>query len=368
MTPVVPPPPGVSVAQPIAREIVDFEEFTGRLQAVSEVEVRARVRGFLMNVAFTEGAEVKEGDVLCEIDPRPFQADVEAAQGKVAQWEAKLTRAIADVERNQRLLPKGAASQKDLDTAIADRGEARAAIQTAQGELDRAKLDLEFTKITAPIGGRIGRALVTKGNLVTPGDTLLATIVSQDPIYVYFDVDERAFLAYQKTGGGTDRPTNVKDAKIKVSLGLASEDGLPHEGQLDFADNRVDPTTGTIRVRAVFSNANRAFTPGLFARLRVPVGDKYQALLVPERAIGTDQGQKYVLAVTDKNVVEYRPVKLGPLRDDLRVIQSGLAPGDTIIVAGLQRARPGATVTPQRTEAPPAKTASASAPEPAAAD
>jgi RND family efflux transporter MFP subunit len=359
VAPVVPPPPGVSVAQPIAGEIVDYEEFTGRLQAVSEVEVRARVRGFVVNIAFTDGTEVKEGDVLCEIDPRPFQADVEAAQGKVAQWQAKLARAESDVERTQRLLPKGAASQKDLDNAIADRGEARAAIQTAQGELDRAKLDLEFTKVTAPIGGRIGRALVTKGNLVTPGDTLLATIVSQDPIYVYFDVDERAFLAYQKTGGGADRQTNVKDANIKVSLGLASEDGLPHEGRIDFADNRVDPSTGTIRLRAVFPNTNRVFTPGLFARVRVPLGDKYQALLVPERAIGTDQGQKYVLAVNDKNVVEYRAVKLGRLRDDLRVIQSGLAPGDTIIVAGLQRARPGATVTPQRAEASPPNPAAA---------
>lgn len=351
------PPPQVSVSAPLQREVVDFNEYTGRMAAVEEVEVRARVRGYVVKVNFTEGAEVKQGDVLFEIDPRPFQAELDAAKGQVAQWEAKLARAEADVVRNERLLPKGAASQKDLDTAVAERGEARAAIQSARAAVERAALDVEFTKVTAPIGGRVSRAYVTKGNLVNAGGgeaTLLTSIVAMDPIYAYFDIDERALLQYQQAAreqaGGSGQPANVRTAKISVQLGLAAESGFPHEGVIDFADNQVDPQTGTIRVRAVFANANRIFTPGLFARVRVPVGDKYPAVLVPDRAIGTDQGQKYLLAVNDKNVVEYRAVKLGRLHDGLRVIQEGIKPGELVIVNGIQRARPGLTVTPERTE------------------
>ena len=352
------PPPSVSVAAPVEREVTDFDEYTGRITAVEEVEVRARVRGYLVKINFTEGAEVKEGDVLFEIDPRPFQAELDAAKGQVAQWEAKLARAEADVARYERLLPKGAASQKDLDAAIADRGEARAAIQSALAAVKRAALDVEFSKVTAPIGGRVGRASVTKGNLVnaSAGEaTLLTKIVSYNPIYVYFDIDERALVQYQqaarKQAGGSDRLSSVREAKIPVQLGLAAEPGFPHVGTVDFANNQVNPQTGTIQVRGVFANPNHLFTPGLFARVRVPVGDKYQAVMVPERAIGTDQGQKYLLAVNDKNVVEYRAVKLGRLHDSLRVIQEGLKPGELIIVNGIQRARPGLTVTPQRVEA-----------------
>jgi RND family efflux transporter MFP subunit len=361
------PPPAVSVAPPLEREVLDSDEYTGHIAAVEEVEVRSRVRGYLVKVNFTEGAEVKQGDVLFEIDPRPFQADLDAAKGKVAQWEAKLARAEADVTRYQRLLPKGAASQKDLDQAVADRGEARAAIQSARAEVERAALDVEFAKVTAPIGGRVSRANVTKGNLISGTETTpLTTIVSMHPIYVYFNIDERALLQYQqaarKQAGGSQQPANVKDAKIPVSLGLAGEAGFPHEGVIDFANNQVDSQTGTIQVRGVFANANRTLTPGLFARVRVPVGDKYQAMLVPERAIGTDQGQKYLLAVNDKNVVEYRAVKLGRLFDNLRVIQEGVKPGDLVIVNGIQRARPGLTVTPQRTEGATPGTAAVVAP------
>ena len=352
------PPPSVSVAAPVEREVTDFDEYTGRITAVEEVEVRARVRGYLVKINFIEGALVKEGDVLFEIDPRPFQADLDAAKGQVAQWEAKLARAEADRSRYERLLPKGAASQKDLDQAIADRGEALAAIQSTRAAVDRAALELEFTKITAPISGQVGRANVTKGNLVnaSAGEaTLLTKIVSYNPIYVYFDIDERSLVQYQqavrKQAGGSERISNVREAKIPVQLGLAGESGFPHEGVVDFANNQVNPQTGTILVRGVVANPTRLFTPGLFARVRVPVGNKYQAVMVPERAIGTDQGQKYLLAVNDKNVVEYRAVKLGRLHDSLRVIQEGLKPGELIIVNGIQRARPGLTVTPQRVEA-----------------
>ena len=363
------PPPSVSVAAPIEREVVDFDEYTGRITAVEEVEVRARVRGYLVNINFTEGAEVKEGDVLFVIDPRPFEADLDAAKGQVAQWEAKLARAEADVARYQRLLPKGAASQKDLDSAISDRGEARAAIQSALAAVKRAALDVEFSKVTAPVSGRVSRASVTRGNLVNAGGgeaTLLTKIVSYNPIYVYFDIDERALVQYQqaarKRAGGSERIANVKEAKIPVQLGLAGESGFPHEGVVDFANNQVNSQTGTIQVRGVFANANRIFTPGLFARVRVPTGDKYQAVMVPERAIGTDQGQKYLLTVNDKNVVEYRAVTLGRLHDSLRVIQEGVKPGELVIVNGIQRARPGLTVTPQRVEAATLGTATAAAP------
>ncbi|MBI3800432.1 MAG: efflux RND transporter periplasmic adaptor subunit [Deltaproteobacteria bacterium] len=362
------------MAPPLEREVLDYDEYTGHIAAVEEVAVRSRVRGYLVKVNFTEGAEIKQGDVLFEIDPRPFQADLDAAKGKVAQWEAKLTRAEADVTRYERLLPKGAASQKDLDTAIADRGESRAAIQSARAEVDRAALDVEFAKVTAPISGRVSRANVTKGNLVNASGAEtnpLTTIVSMNPIYVYFDVDERALVQYQqalrKPAGGGQQTANVRDAKIPVSLGLAGEAGFPHEGVIDFANNQVDSQTGTIQVRGVFANANRALTPGLFARVRVPVGDKYQAMLVPERAIGTDQGQKYLLAVNDKNVVEYRAVKLGRLFDNLRVIQEGVKPGELVIVNGIQRARPGLTVTPQRAEVTALGAAAAVAPPAGAA-
>src|SRR5215207_3038503 len=215
------PPPAVSVAAPLEREVTDFDEYTGRIAAVEEVEIRARARGYLNKINFTEGAMVKEGDVLFEIDPRPFQTELDAAKGQVAQWEAKLARAEADVARNERLLPKGAASQKDLDTAIAERGEARAAIQSARAVVDRAALDVEFARVTAPIGGRVGRASVTKGNLVNAGAgeaTLLTKIVSYNPIYVYFDIDERALVEYQqaarKRAGGNERLPEVREAKI----------------------------------------------------------------------------------------------------------------------------------------------------------
>lgn len=350
-----PPPPSlpplvVTISQPIERQVVDHDEYTGRTTAVEEVEVRARVSGYLVKVNFTEGAEVPKGELLFQIDPRPFQATLDAAKGQVAQWEAKRARAEADVARNQRLLPKGAASQKDLDNSISDLGEARAAIQSAQAAIEQATLSLEFTRITAPISGRISRTSITEGNLVTADTTLLTTIVSMHPMYAYFDVDERSMLRYQQLARERKRQS-AREARVPVLLKLANEEGFPHEGIIDFIDNRVDPTTGTIRTRGVFPNTNRVLTPGLFVRVRIPGSDTYTALLVADRTLGTDQGQKYVWIVNEQNVVEYRVVTPGSLQSDgLRVIQAGLKPDEWVIVNGLQRARPGVTVVPQRVE------------------
>jgi RND family efflux transporter MFP subunit len=346
------PPLVVTVSQPVERKVIDHDEYTGRTAAVEEVEVRARVSGYLIKVNFTEGAEVRKGDLLYQIDPRPFQATLDATKGQVAQWEAKRARAEADVARNQRLLPKGAASQKDLDNATADLGEARAAIQSAQAVIEQATLSLEFTRVTAPISGRISRTAITEGNLVTADTTLLTTIVSMHPMYAYFDVDERSMLRYQQLTRAR-KQQRARDPRVPVLLQLANEEGFPHAGEIDFIDNRVDPTTGTIRTRGVFPNTNRILTPGLFVRVRIPGGDAYKALLVTDRALGTDQGQKYVWVVDDQKVVQYRVITLGPLQSDgLRVIREGLKPGEWVIVNGLQRARPGVTVEPRRADMP----------------
>lgn len=359
--PTAPPkPPQVTISKVVERATLDFVEFTGRMDAADSVDVRARVGGYLNAVHFSDGQEVKAGTLLFEIDPRTFEAEIKNTEGQKAQWEAKRDKAKADVTRYEGLVPTGAASAQDLDKARAEQAEAIAAIQSAQATIERAKLDLEFSKIVAPIDGQVGEALVSKGNLIEPGSGekgLLTTIVSLDPIYAYFDIDERSLLAfrdrYRAARTEAVGAMTIEQLKIPVYLGLSNEDGFPHEGVIDFADNRVDPATGTVRVRGRFDNSKRTFKAGLFVRVRVPIGDSYQALLVSEVAIGTDQGQKYVLAVNDQNIVDKRFVKPGPLQDDgLRVIASGLKPGESIVVNGLQRARPGKPVTPQRVEMP----------------
>jgi len=355
-----PKPPEVTVSQVVERTVIDYEEFTGRMATPANVEIRARVRGYLNAVHFIDGQEVKAGALLFEIDPRTFAAELKNAEGQKAQWLAKRDKAQADVTRYEGLVPTGAASAQDLDKSRAELGEAIAAIGSADAAIERAKLDLEFSKITAPIDGQVGRALITKGNLVQGGpgdDALLTTLVALDPMYAYFDVDERTILRFRERKLATlpkdaELPS-VTDLKIKVNLGLANDDGFPHEGTIDFADNRVDSGTGSVQVRAVFNNSKRQYKPGLFARIRVPISDSYQAALVSDLAIGTDQGQKYLLVVNDQNVVERRFVKPGSLQDDgLRVIKDGVKAGEWIVVNGLQRARPGKPVTPQRGEMP----------------
>jgi RND family efflux transporter MFP subunit len=347
-----PPPPAVTVAAPVVREVLDYDDYTGRLAAIEEVEVRARVKGYLESIGFKDGDDVKKGQVLFQIDPRPFDAQVKAAEGQVEQLKARRMNYQADVTRYEDLVPKGAASKQDLDRAIGELGEAAAGIHSAEAEVERARLDREYSTVTAPIDGMISRASLTVGNLVGAGgegEQMLTTIVRMDPIYVYFDVDQRAAQDYRKKAvarrGGDPAFKTVREMNIGFQFGLASEDGFPHQGVIDFIDNKIDPATGTIAMRGEARNEGRTFRPGFFTRIRVAAGEKYRAVLVAERAIGTQQGQKYVLVVDDKSTVAFRPVVLGAPQDDgLRVVRSGLAAGERVIVNGMQRARPGVTV------------------------
>lgn len=358
------PPPEVSVARVVERDVADFFETTGRTAAVESVDVRARVSGYLVKINFKDGEEVAPGQVLFEIDPRPYEAQRLQAEGELARWEASRRKAEADLARQQRLLPTGAASQKELENAIAAKGTADAEIMSARGRLDQAKLNLEFAKVTAPVAGRISKANVTVGNLIE-ASTLLTTLVSVRPMWMYFDIDERTVLEYRERYRAAHPEAPLPDArtlKVPVEIGLAHQDGHLHRGTLDFVDNQVNPATGTMLARAVFANEDRSLTPGLFVRVRLPIGDPAHSLLVSERAVGTDQGTKYVLVVNDTNVVEYRPVKLGPLSDGLRVIREGLKPGERVITAGIQRARPGITVKPNEASTPADGTAAAPPP------
>lgn len=341
------PPPQVSVAQVVSRQVTQFDEFTGRFEAVERVEIRPRVSGYISSVNFAEGREVKKGDVLFVIDPRPYDADYKHAKAQLDQARSQSILAKSERDRATKLLQSHAISQEEYDTRAAGTVQADANVEAAQAALDTAALNLTFTRVTAPISGRISRALVTTGNLVATGQTLLTTLVSLDPIYVRFDGDEQAYLRYTKLAREGSRASS-RDAGNLVMVGLADEPGYPHEGVMVFVDNELDPTTGTIRGRARLDNHDRAFTPGLFARVKLMGSGQYNALLINDSAIGTDQNLKYVLVVGAGNKVEYRPVKLGPIIDGLRVVTDGLAAGETIIVSGLQRVRPGSAITPDR--------------------
>jgi len=339
-----PPAPQVTVASAISRKVTESDEFTGRFEAVERVEIRPRVSGYISSVNFKEGSEVKKGDVLFVIDPRPYQAERDKAAAGLAQARSQLALAKSEHERAVKLIAQHALSQEEYDTRTAGSEQARANVEAAQAALDAAALNLEFTRVTAPISGRISRALVTSGNFVTNGQTPLTTLVSLDPIYVSFDGDEQEYLKY------AHRAAEAADhqARNPVQVGLANEGGFPHEGVMVFVDNALDPTTGTIRSRALLDNHDRQFTPGLFARIRLLGSAQHDAVLVNDSAIGTDQTVRYVLVVGKDNKVEYRPVQLGPVVDGLRVVQSGLTAGETIVVNGLQRVRPGAQVQTQR--------------------
>jgi RND family efflux transporter MFP subunit len=341
----VPPAPQVSVAPALSRKVTDSEEFTGRFEAVERVEVRPRVSGYISSVNFKDGSEVHKGDVLFVIDPRPYVAERDRARAQLAQARAQLVLARSERDRATKLLAQHAISQEEFDTRTSGLEQGQANVEAAQAALDAAALNLDFTRVTAPISGRISRALVTSGNSVTNGQTLLTTLVSLDPIYVAFDGDEQEYLRY--IGNGRDTAGDSQAARNPVQVGLASENGFPHAGVMVFIDNALDPMTGTIRSRALLENHERLFTPGLFARIKLLGSTQHDAVLVNDSAIGTDQTVRYVLVLARDNKVEYRPVQLGPVVDGLRVVQSGLAAGETIVVNGLQRVRPGAQVAPQ---------------------
>ena len=348
-----PPPPEVTTSRPVSRKVTDYFEFPGQTEAVGDVEIRARVTGYLMKVNFVDGQNVKKGELLYEIDPRPYEAALDRAKGDLVRLLALADKAKADLARSERLRPSGAVSQDEYEQHVANLAVQRASIQSAEAAIRDAELNLEFTKITSPIDGRVSRTRITEGNLVQPGAgdaTLLTTVVTINPIYVYFNIDEHVLLQYQEMALKTGQelhPKILKDLRLPVEIGLANETGFPHAGILDFADNKIDRNTGTLRTRGVFDNPKEYLTPGLFVRVRTPFGAPHQALLVGERAIGTDQRQKYLLTVNKEDVVEYRRVKVGRLLDGMRVIESGLSPDDLVIVNGLQRARPGSTVQPK---------------------
>lgn len=345
-----PPPPSVTVATVEQREIVEWDEFTGRTEPVESVEVRPRVSGYIQEVRFQSGQLVKKGDVLFVIDPRWHQAAFDQRQAESERARVQSENAKREADRTTQLLANKAISTEDADARVARFQEAKAALLAAEAARDSAKLDLEHTQVRAPIDGRVSRALLTEGNYVSGvagAAALLTTLVSVNPVYVYVDVDEDTLLKFNALALGKKLQTN-DDGKVPVELQLADEQGFPHQGHIESFDNRLDPNTGSILLRAVFPNDDGRIVPGLFARIRVPLSERYPALLVTERAIGTDQAQKYVLALTDTNTVAYQSVKLGPVVDGKRIVRSGLEAGQQIVVNGLQRVRPGMPVTPQQ--------------------
>jgi membrane fusion protein, multidrug efflux system len=341
-----PPPPQVAVASVIERDVTEWDEFTGRLQAVDSVEVRPRVSGYVSAVRFSEGAIVRKGDLLFQIDPRPFQAEVDRLKAELDRAKATVQRGNSELARAERLRSENAISNEEHDRRAAFAQESAAQVAAVEAALRAAELNLEFTRVTSPITGRVSRAIVTEGNLVSTGPgqaTLLTTVVSMDPVYAYFDADEQIYLRYT---AGSDKSHKRTSIDHHIRMALSNEDGFPREGELDFIDNQVDGTTGTIRGRAVFRNPDGQLTPGLFVRLRLAGAGTYRGLLIQDRAVGTDLSKKFVYVVSPKNVIEYRPVTLGPIVDGLRVVRSGLKAGEPVVVNGLQRIRPGAPVTP----------------------
>ena len=347
-------PPPVTVAQPVKRTVTDWDEFTGRFEAIEEVQVRARVGGFVNSVEFKDGAIVHAGDLLYIIDPRPFEAVVLQAEGQLADARAKGELAKRDLERGLTLVQTSAVSEQVVDQRRQALQAARAAETQAEGALKAAQLNVEFTHVLAPITGRVSRHLVTLGNLVQGsegGATLLTSIVSLDPIYIYFDVDEATYQRNSKLWFEGKRPSS-RDTPNPVRVTLTGETKPSHEGKMDFLDNRLDVSTATLRSRAVIPNKDLSILPGQFGRVRIIGSAPYEALLIPDTAIATDQSRKIVFVVKDDNTVEERPVVLGSLDDGLRVIREGLKAEDHVIVNGLQRARVGAKVTPKMAQSP----------------
>ncbi|WOH85480.1 efflux RND transporter periplasmic adaptor subunit [Bradyrhizobium sp. BEA-2-5] len=350
-----PPPPSVTVEQPVKRTVTDWDEFTGRFEAIEEVQVRARVGGFINSVEFKDGAIVHAGDLLYTVDPRPFDAVALQAEGQLADARAKAELAKRELERGLTLVQTSAVSEQVVDQRRQALQAAHAAETQAEGTLKAAQLNVEFTHVLAPLTGRVSRHLVSPGNLVQGSDTgtstLLTSIVTLDPIYIYFDVDEATYQRNSKLWFEGKRPSS-RDTSNPVQVTLTGETKPSHEGKMDFLDNRLDISTATLRSRAIVPNKDLSILPGQFGRVRIIGSSPYEALLIPDAAIATDQSRKIVFVVRAGNTVEARPVVLGPLDEGLRVIREGLKPEDHVIVDGLQRARVGAKVAPKMAQAP----------------
>ncbi len=342
--------PVVTVSQPIRRSISEWDEYSGRFAAVNSIEVRARVSGYLDSVHFEDGQFVKKGDLLFVIDPRPFQIAKDQAEAEFVQAEARLDLATGDLERAGRLIERGAISQEIFDKRVQVKRETGAAVAAAGARVRWANLNLEFTRVSAPVAGRASRRFVTVGNLVNGGtadSTLLTTIVTLDPIHFYFDTDETAYLKYVRLALSGERPS-ARTTHTPVYLALPDEDEYVHEGHIDFIDNQIDFSSGTVRTRAIFDNPDLIFIPGLFARIQLSGRGEYEALLLSDEVIGMDQSRNFVYVVDKEDTVIYRQVQLGPLADGLRVVRSGLNDGEWVVVKGIQRVRHGTKVNPQR--------------------
>jgi multidrug efflux system membrane fusion protein len=342
-----PPPPGVTVAQVISRPLHHWDELTGELQAVNTVEVHPRVNGFIDSVQFTEGARVGKGQLLFQIDPRPFQIEIERLEAEIRRAQSKLDFATAGRARAERLYAQNAIAREEYEQLTSAETEAAGDLGSLNAQLHAARLNLEYSHVRSPIDGHVSRALITPGNLVSSAN-LLTTVVSDDPIYAYFDTDEATYLKFAQEGQAVHRaPANRAAngaASSPVFMGLVGEQGYPHQGRLDFIDNQVDARSSTIHARAVFDNKDGRFTPGLFARIKLVANDSYDAILIDERAVGNDLGKKFVLVLKPDDTLEYRAVTLGTRIDGLRVVEDGLQPADTIVVNGLQHVAAGAKV------------------------
>ena len=338
-----PPPPPVTIAKPIQKEVVEWDEFTGRTDAVQSVDIRPRVSGYLDNITFRAGDTVSQGDLLFVIDPRPYQAIYDQAAASLRQAGANRQLNEANFQRESRLRSTNVTSKEEYDTSLAQKNQADAAYVASQAQLNSAQLNLDFTQIKAPISGRISREQVTIGNLVQADSTLLTNITSVDPIYAYFNVEERSVERYEALHKGRAEP----EQRVPVYLKLENETGFPHEGIIDFSNNQFDSGTGTLQVRGVFPNKNGRLIPGAFVTVRIAGTAPYQGILITDRAVASDQGRKFVLVVDANNLVQVRPVELGPVFEGLRIARSGLKGDENVIINGIVNARPGSKVNPQ---------------------
>lgn len=345
------PPPQVTAAKPIVKQITEYDDFAGRYEAMDGVEIRARVSGYLEAVAFRDGAMVKKGDLLFVVDKRPYKATLDQIEASLVSAQARLSFAESDLERAEALRKTGNIPEQLLDQRRQNYLTAKADLDRANGALREARLNYEFTEVRSPISGRIGRKLVSEGNLVNANQSLLASVVSLDPIHFYFDVDERSFLAYSRASNLANRPVGP-GAGIEVLVGVTDERNPSRKARLDFIDNRVDQGTGTIRARAVVPNPDLFLTPGLFGTVRVPGSPPYDGVLVPDEAVATDQDRRIVWVVAEDGSVSSRVVRPGPRIDGYRVIRSGLKGDETVVIGGLQRIRPGIKVNPEMKDLP----------------